>query len=360
MKRSRTGRNHRAVPKITESLLQWYDAHARALPWRMTRGQKPDPYRVWLSEIMLQQTVVKTVIPYFETFVARFPTIDDLARAERDEVLRLWAGLGYYSRARNLHACAQNIVNEHQSRFPKALDALKKLPGIGAYTAGAIASIAFNQKEAAIDGNVERVITRLHAFEQPVSEIKNVIREKVEALIPADRPGDFAQAMMDLGATICIPKAPRCISCPLAKYCAACKAGEPTLYPVKPVKKAKPRRYGAAFLLYRSDGAVLLEDRPDHGLLGGMTGVPTSAWLEAVSHEDVLLQSAPVNARWQKREDVVTHVFTHFQLTLTLYRADASKTTTIKPPYRWSSANGPQGEALPTLFRKVIAQAGTN
>ena len=170
MKRSGTGRNHKTGAKPTERLLDWYDAHQRVLPWRMTRGKQPDPYRVWLSEIMLQQTVVKTVIPYFETFIARFPTIDDLARAERDEILRLWAGLGYYSRARNLHACAQKIVSEHQSRFPKTITDLKKLPGIGAYTAGAIASIAFHQKEAAIDGNVERVITRLYALPQPVSE----------------------------------------------------------------------------------------------------------------------------------------------------------------------------------------------
>jgi len=357
MKRSGTGRNHKTGAKPTERLLDWYDAHQRVLPWRMTRGKQPDPYRVWLSEIMLQQTVVKTVIPYFETFIARFPTIDDLARAERDEVLRLWAGLGYYSRARNLHACAQKIVSEHQSRFPKTITDLKKLPGIGAYTAGAIASIAFHQKEAAIDGNVERVITRLYALPQPVSELKDDIRKKVEALIPDDRPGDFAQAMMDLGATICIPKAPRCSLCPLMKNCSAFKAGDPIRYPVKQAKKAKPHRHGAAFLLRRSDGAVLLEDRPDQGLLGGMTGVPTTAWQERVLDEQTLLQSAPMKARWQKLESVVTHVFTHFHLTLSVYHADAPKSLKIKPPHRWSSANGPEGEALPTIFRKVIAIA---
>lgn len=355
MKRSGTGRNHSATPKQTERLLEWYDAHQRVLPWRMVGGRRPDPYRVWLSEIMLQQTVVKTVIPYFETFVARFPTVDDLARAERDEVLRLWAGLGYYSRARNLHACAQKIVSDHQSRFPKSIEALKKLPGIGAYTAGAIASIAFNEREAAIDGNVERVITRLYALDQAVSEIKDVIREKVEALIPQDRPGDFAQAMMDLGATICIPKAPRCSLCPLSKHCAAFKLGEPTLYPVKQAKKAKPHRYGAAFLLYRADGAVLLEDRPDHGLLGGMTGVPTSAWLEERAEDDMLFHAAPVKARWRKHEKSITHIFTHFHLTLSVYHADAPKTAKIKSAHRWSSANGPEGEALPTVFRKVLA-----
>jgi A/G-specific adenine glycosylase len=357
MKRSDTGRNHKIGAKPTERLLEWYDAYARALPWRMTGGKRADPYRVWLSEIMLQQTVVKTVIPYFETFVARFPTIDDLARAERDEVLRLWAGLGYYSRARNLHACAQKIVSEHQSQFPKSIEALKKLPGIGAYTAGAIASIAFNQKEAAIDGNVERVITRLYALDRPVTELKDVIRKKVEALIPEDRPGDFAQAMMDLGATICIPKAPRCSLCPIMKNCAAFKAGEPTLYPVRQVKKAKPHRYGAAFILKRMDGAVLLEDRPDQGLLGGMTGVPTSPWQELELEEDVILNSAPVKGRWQKLEGVVTHVFTHFHLTLSVYHADAPKTMKIKSSHRWSSSNGPEGEALPTVFRKVIALA---
>jgi len=359
MKPSSTGRNHKTGGKITVRLLDWYDAHQRALPWRMTGGKRADPYRVWLSEIMLQQTVVKTVIPYFESFIKRFPTIDDLARADRDDVLRLWAGLGYYSRARNLHACAQKIVSDHKSHFPKTITDLKKLPGIGAYTAGAIAAIAFNQKEAAIDGNVERVITSLYALSQPVSEIKDDIRKKVEALIPENRPGDFAQAMMDLGATICIPKAPRCSLCPLVKNCAAFKAGESTNYPVKQAKKAKPHRFGAAFLLRRADGAVLLEDRPDQGLLGGMTGVPTSAWQEIVLEEEMLLQSAPVKARWRKLEDIVTHVFTHFHLTLSVYHADAPNTLKIQPTHRWSSANGPEAEALPSVFRKVIALAGS-
>ena len=354
MKRASTRSNLKDGARITPLLLAWYDTNARDLPWRAKGGKRAKPYHVWLSEIMLQQTVVKAVIPYFETFIARFPTIDDLARAERDEVLRLWAGLGYYSRARNLHACAQRVVEEHRGQFPKTIEGLKKLPGIGVYTAGAIAAIAFGKPEAAIDGNVERVMARLYAIDVPVAEAKSFIREKTEALIPEDRPGDFAQALMDLGATICIPKAPRCAQCPLTKQCKAHKANEATLFPVRVAKKAKPQKYGAAFVVRRKDGAMLLVDRPDKGLLGGMTGVPTSEWVETPFDEALLIDSAPVKARWKKHDQQVIHVFTHFSLTLTIYAAEIVHNVALKAPYRWSSANGPEGEALPTLFRKVI------
>lgn len=340
---------------VTPLLLSWYDQNARDLPWRARGRKRAKPYHVWLSEIMLQQTVVKAVIPYFETFIARFPTIEDLARAERDEILRLWAGLGYYSRARNLHACAQRIVEEHNGQFPNTIDALRNLPGIGAYTAGAIAAIAFGKPEAAIDGNVDRVMSRLYTIDVPIAEAKALIRKKTETLIPEDRPGDFAQALMDLGATICIPKAPRCGQCPLAKQCKAHKAGEALLYPVRPIKKPKPKRYGAAFVLRRKDGAMLLVDRPDKGLLGGMTGVPTSEWINTQIDDTLLIESAPVKAQWKKHDQNVVHVFTHFALTLKIYSAQITQSMAVKAPYRWSSANGPEGEALPTLFRKVIA-----
>ena len=252
-------------------LLHWYDRHRRTLPWRAQSGERPDPYRVWLSEIMLQQTTVATVDPRFKTFVERWPDVATLARAKRDDLLAEWAGLGYYARARNLHACARAVMERHGGRFPETEAALLELPGIGAYTAGAIAAIAFGQPAVAVDGNVERVIARYRGIEEPLPGAKDAIRSTALALVPAERPGDFAQAMMDLGATICTPKRPACALCPWNGGCAALAGGLTEELPRKMPKPEKPTRRGAAFWLEDGHGRALLVRRPDRGLLGGMT-----------------------------------------------------------------------------------------
>jgi len=336
---------------LDKKLLDWYDRNRRVLPWRSPPGEQADPYRVWLSEIMLQQTGVKTVIPYFEAFTTRFPTVEDMARAERDEVLRLWAGLGYYSRARNLHACAIEVVERHDGRFPDSVEALLKLPGIGAYTAGAIASIAFGRRVVAVDGNVERVLSRVYEVEEALPKARPLITRLAEDLVP-ERAGDFAQSLMDLGATICTPKNPACGLCPWSKECGARKAGTMLDYPKKLAKKAKRMRYGAAFVVRRTDGAVLIGTRPEKGMLGGMVEVPNSDWtMEPVAELAPL--APPLQAEWRHCGSV-DHVFTHFPLRLEVYVADVGMKVKAPEPYRWSSPNGPEGEALPTLFRKVL------
>ncbi len=269
-----------APEDFQSALLTWYDAARRELPWRANPGAAPDPYRVWLSEVMLQQTTVKAVIPYFEAFVSRWPTVQALAAAPRDEVLAAWAGLGYYSRARNLHACAQAVA---EGGFPAEEAALRSLPGIGAYTAGAIAAIAFDLPAAAVDGNAERVIARLSALAEPLPSAKPRLRALAASLVPNRRPGDYAQALMDLGATVCTPRTPSCQACPVGSYCAACAEGEPERYPVKPRKTARPTRHGDAFVVVSGrTGAthILLRRRPDKGLLGGMMEVPCTEWVE--------------------------------------------------------------------------------
>jgi A/G-specific adenine glycosylase len=269
---------HFAPEAFQRALLAWYDGARRDLPWRAKPGAKPDPYKVWLSEIMLQQTTVKAVIPYFENFMARWPAAADLAAASRDEVLAAWAGLGYYSRARNLYACAQAVA---RSGFPGEEAALRALPGIGAYTAAAIAAIAFDEPAAVVDGNVERVIARLFTLETPLPKAKPAIREFAVLLTPAKRPGDYAQAMMDLGATICTPRSPSCLLCPATDFCRAPARGDAERFPLKQAKAAKPTRRGDAFVIVRQDGGgpqILLRRRKDAGLLGGMMEVPCSEW----------------------------------------------------------------------------------
>jgi A/G-specific adenine glycosylase len=334
--------------KFDKALLDWYDRNRRVLPWRAQPGELADPYRVWLSEIMLQQTGVKTVIPYFEAFTTRFPSVETMAHAERDEVLRLWAGLGYYSRARNLHACAVEVVERHGGRFPNSVDALLQLPGIGDYTAGAIAAIAYGKKVVAVDGNVERVISRLYEVEEAMPKARPTIKRLTQAMVP-ERAGDFAQSLMDLGATICTPKNPACGLCPWREACGARKAGTMLDYPKKLAKKAKRMRYGAAFVVQRADGAVLIGTRPEKGLLGGMVEVPNSDW----TLEPVTAFKPPLPASWQKR-GTVDHVFTHFPLRLDVYGAEVGLEVKAPAPYRWSSPNGPEGEAIPILFRKVL------
>jgi A/G-specific adenine glycosylase len=341
-------------------LLAWYDRHRRRLPWRALPGEVPDPYRVWLSEIMLQQTTVKTVAPYFMRFVARWPDVQALAAAPLDDVLRLWAGLGYYARARNLHACAQTVVARHGGRFPVSEAELAALPGIGSYTAAAIAAIAFDARTAAVDGNVERVIARLLALEQELPAAKAEIRRRAEVLIPSERAGDFAQALMDLGATICTPKKPACVLCPWTADCAARRRGDPETFPRKAPKVEGRLRRGAAFVVIRADGFVLLRSRPPKGLLGGMTEVPTSEWTHDFAEDDALAAAPPlprVRPRWRRTPGVVTHVFTHFPLELIVLSAEVPASTHAPAGMRWVAMPELAGEALPNVMRKVLAHA---
>ncbi|TAJ94769.1 MAG: A/G-specific adenine glycosylase [Reyranella sp.] len=342
-----------------DRLLAWYDRHRRTLPWRAAPGERTPPYRVWLSEIMLQQTTVATVGEYFRRFVERWPTVEALAEAPLDEVLSAWAGLGYYARARNLHACAQAVANDHGGRFPEDEAGLLALPGIGRYTAAAIQAIAFDQPASAVDGNVERVIVRLYAIETPLPDAKPDIQVRAARLVPQQRAGDYAQAMMDLGATICSPRNPRCVICPLMQGCKGRKQGIAEELPRRAPKAGKPTRRGLAFVLLRKDGAVLLRKRPAKGLLGGMDEVPSSAWREGPFVEASALTEAPVPARWTVMNGLVRHTFTHFHLELTVARAIATtgRLAALAPGTSWSALDKLDERALPTVMRKVIEHA---
>ena len=337
---------------ISELLLPWYDVHARDLPWRVPPGssQRADPYHVWLSEIMLQQTTVAAVKPYFERFLTRWPRIKDLAAADEADVMRLWAGLGYYARARNLHACAKAVAATG-GRFPQTQAALRELPGIGDYTSAAIAAIAFGERAAVVDGNVERVVTRLTADDTPLPKAKANVRLFMEVETPSERPGDFAQAMMDLGATVCTPKSPSCLLCPLNGHCEAKKEGRATDFPVKAPKKAKPVRRGAAFVAYRGD-EVWLTRRPPSGLLGGMTQVPTTDW-SARQDGARGADAAPFKGDW-RHAGQAEHGFTHFGIVLDVFRAEVAAAS---GEGWWCKRAQLAHEALPTLFRKVVATA---
>ncbi|NJM31314.1 MAG: A/G-specific adenine glycosylase [Rhizobiales bacterium] len=303
---------------LAAGLLRWYGRHARSLPWRAPGSRRPNPYHVWLSEIMLQQTTVAAVIPYFQKFTARWPGIGDLAAASLDDVLAAWAGLGYYARARNLHACAKTIAGKFGGQFPENEDGLLALPGIGPYTAAAIAAIAFGRSAAAVDGNVERVISRLDAIETPLSQAKSAITSRVLDLVPAMRPGDFAQALMDLGATVCTPRTPRCELCPWTLACKAKARGMAEILPRKAAKKKAPVRFGHVFWLERSDGTVLLRRRPEIGLLGGMLEFPGSEWMEGARRSPN--GSAPADISWKRIPGSVQHTFTHFKLELIVHQ----------------------------------------
>ena len=337
-------------------LLTWYDRHRRALPWRARPGEVPDPYRVWLSEIMLQQTNVTAVRPYFTAFLERFPTLERLAGAPVEAVMQAWAGLGYYSRARNLHACAQVLAALHGGRFPETEAELRKLPGIGAYTAAAIAAIAFNRPAAAVDGNVERVVSRLFLVEEPLPAAKAAIKALTESLVPTDRPGDFAQALMDLGATLCTPRRPACALCPWREPCGARAAGLQESFPRKPAKTEGALRRGAAFVAIRADAAILLRTRPAKGLLGGMTEPPTSAWA-ADYDPDGAVADAPVPAEWRQLTGIVRHTFTHFPLELTVFAGAAAMETAAPAGMRWTPRAALAEEALPNVMKKVLAHA---
>jgi A/G-specific adenine glycosylase len=341
-------------------LLDWYDRHRRRLPWRPLPGEPADPYRVWLSEIMLQQTGVKTVAPYFEKFVGRWPDVDALGRASLDDVLRMWAGLGYYSRARNLHACAVAVRRDHGGAFPDTEQGLRSLPGIGPYTAAAIAAIAFGRRTMPVDGNIERVVSRLFAVEAPLPRAKPRIRELAAALLDTgeftSRAGDSAQALMDLGSSICTPKRPACALCPLCEGCVSQRRGDQETYPRKAPKKPGELRRGAAFVITRGN-ELLVRSRRDKGLLGGMTEVPGSTWL-AAQPDAAALQQAPMPRRvlrWQRKVGIVTHVFTHFPLELVVYTATVAPRTAAPRGMRWVRLSTVMEEALPNVMRKVIA-----
>jgi len=343
-----------------DALVAWYDRHRRLLPWRAAPGETPDPYRVWLSEIMLQQTTVKTVAPYFARFIARWPTVEALAAASLDDVLRLWAGLGYYARARNLHACARAVAEKHGGRFPPSEEGLMELPGIGPYTAAAIAAIAFEARTVAVDGNVERVIARLYAIETALPAAKPEIWARARELAPARRNGDFVQALMDLGATICTPRKPACALCPWTHACAARRRGDPETFPVKAPKREGQLRRGAAFVALRADGLILVRSRPPNGLLGGMTEVPTTGWSHDFAAANALA-AAPrfgrARARWRRIPGAVTHVFTHFPLELVVYTAEVPADAAAPEGARWVALADVAGEALPNVMRKVVAHA---
>ena len=339
---------------LAGQLLAWYDSHARVLPWRSKPGQYADPYHVWLSEIMLQQTTVAAVKDYYLKFLKLWPHVSDLAAASQDDVLRAWAGLGYYARARNLHACAKEIMSSWGGNFPSTQAELQLLPGVGPYTSAAIASIAFDGRHAAVDGNVERVLSRLYAIETPLPLSKPMIREKAQALVPMQRAGDFAQALMDLGATICTPRTANCSICPWEIHCAARKLGIAESLPRKTPKQKIPTRKGIAFWV-EHDGHVLLRRRPQKGLLGGMMEIPSTPWSAKLPNEI----EPPVKASWKKLNAHVDHTFTHFHLELSVWKTVAKTAKLPDGDYVWVHSRDLGAEALPSLMRKVVALAAS-
>jgi A/G-specific adenine glycosylase len=341
--------------EMSRALLAWYDRHRRSLPWRAKAGETADPYHVWLSEIMLQQTTVPAVKPYYETFLRRWPAVANLAAADIHDVMAAWAGLGYYARARNLHKCAAIVTEWHGGRFPGDEEALRELPGIGRYTAAAIAAIAFDRPATIVDGNVERVISRLHRIETPLPKAKEEIWELAEQLTPAERPGDYAQAIMDLGATICTPQKPACALCPWQAGCAAFKAGDQETYPRKAPKAERPQRFGAAFWILNDKGEVALRRRPPSGLLGGMLEVPGTDWGDKTLGEAAALRKAPLSAEWRWCDGIVRHVFTHFALELRV----ASTSVRGRPlkDAEWVPVERLGAVALPSVMRKVAKLA---
>jgi A/G-specific adenine glycosylase len=355
----RLPRRKKASAPEAADLLAWYDRHRRVLPWRARRGEARDPYRVWLSEIMLQQTTVKTVAPYYARFLARWPTVEALSEASLDDVLRAWAGLGYYARARNLHACAKEVVERHGGAFPRDVAALRALPGIGDYTAAAVAAIAFDAPSVPVDGNVERVVARLFAIEEQLPAAKAEIKRLAASLLPARGAGDFAQALMDLGATICSPKRPACALCPWNEPCAAFARGEQETFPRKPPKREGKLRIGAAYVALRADGRVLLRQRPEKGLLGAMTEVPGSTWAHNFDVKAALRFAPRLGAKtkWRKLPGVVRHVFTHFPLELVVFTAPVARATLAPKGTRWVKLADLPGEALPNVMRKVLSHA---
>lgn len=334
------------VHAFRAALLAWYDAGARALPWRTgpaerAAGARPDPYRVWLSEVMLQQTTTPHAAPYFLRFTERWPTVEALAAADDGALMGAWAGLGYYARARNLLRCARAVAGEHGGVFPDSYDRLRALPGLGDYTAAAVAAIAFDRPATVVDGNVERVVSRVFAVETPLPKAKPELKRRAAELAEEIRPGDWAQATMDLGATVCRPKAPMCGRCPVAVFCGARAGGAPETYPRKTARAERPRRYGVAYVVTRGDETALVR-RPDTGLLGGMLGLPTTEWRDAPWSLDEAVAAAPAAADWRE-VGWVEHVFTHFALTLLVLRSE------VELEAEWTRDLG----LLPSVFLKA-------
>ncbi len=341
--------------EIARSVLSWWDRRRRVLPWRAAPGETPDPYRVWLSEVLLQQTTAAAAAPYFEKFVARWPRVEALAAASLDEIMSAFAGLGYYRRARNLHACAQEVARRG-GRFPRDEAQLRALPGVGAYTAAAIAAIAFRAKAAPVDGNVARIMARLHAIEAPLAQARPAIGRAAAALTPAGRPGDFAQALMDIGATICRPRRPDCPACPLGEACAAAQTGEPEAYPRRADARPRPTRLGAAFFARREDGAILARRRPPEGLLGATLELPGGPW-EAAARAAVGPDQAPFAASWRRLPGEVEQAFTHFTLRLTLYAAEVGPSPPAAAGEIWIDPDRAASAGFSSLMLKAVAHA---
>jgi A/G-specific adenine glycosylase len=341
--------------EIAPLVLAWWDVHRRVLPWRGKAGERRDPYRVWLAEILLQQTSATAATPYFLKFVARWPTVEALAAASLDEVIAAFAGLGYYSRARNLHACAQ-IVARRDGRFPLGEAELRALPGVGAYTAPAVAAIAYGAKTAPVDGNVARILARLCALEAPIARARRRIGEAAAALTPTQRPGDFAEALMDLGALICRPRRPDCPACPLLGVCAAAATGAPEAYPRRAAAKRKPARVGAAFFAWRADGAILARRRPLEGLLGGTLELPGGPW-QAAEGADASAAQPPFPAPWRRLPGEVEQAFTHFTLRLTLYAAEVGSSPPGAQGLIWIEPAAAEGAGFSSLMLKAVAHA---
>lgn len=344
-----------AGKRAAAALLAWYDRNARDLPWRARPGAAPDPYRVWLSEVMLQQTTVKAATPYFQAFLERRPDVESLAKASLDDVLAAWSGLGYYTRARNMHRAAQIVVDDYGGHFPQAAADLRKLPGIGAYISAAIAAIAFGQPVAALDANGERVIARLFAVKTPLPEARGRLRELAQRMLPRTRAGDFAQALMDLGSAICTPRRPACATCPLSKHCRGRALGIAERLPRKAPHAPRPLKRGAAFVALDGEGAVYLERRPANGLLGAMLQPPLGEWKAGFPRPATDRKQAPFRGRWNRRAGRVRHGFTHFELEMEVYVASFDK----RPRGRgeWYAPADLDEAPLPTVMRKVIAHA---
>ena len=336
-----------ADPKIAGDLLAHYDVHARTLPWRAQPGANAtDPYRVWLSEVMLQQTTVAAVRPYFQAFTRRWPSVESLAAASDADVMAAWAGLGYYARARNLLACARAVASGHGGVFPDTEEGLRALPGVGVYTAAAVAAIAFGRRAVVVDANVERVVARLFAIATPMPAARVAIRAATETITPDARAGDFAQAMMDLGATICTVRNPACGICPLRLDCAAVRTADPAAFPVKAPKKVRPQRLGHGWWIER-DGKLWLIRRPDKGLLGGMRALPSSDWSAAPD------DAPPLFAEWTTVSQPVSHIFTHFALALTVHHAHLKGAADPAGEGEWWPIDRLDDAGLPTLFRRA-------
>jgi A/G-specific adenine glycosylase len=342
-----------------KDLLTWYDRHRRRLPWRALPGRASDPYAVWLSEIMLQQTTVTAVKPYYENFLNRWPTVKDLAAAPVADVMAAWAGLGYYARARNLHKCAGVVAADYGGVFPDTEDGLRALPGIGPYTAAAIAAIAFGRHAVVVDGNVERVMARLFAVTDPLPHSKAQLKDLAAKLTPEKRAGDYAQGVMDLGATVCTPKSPSCVICPWTAVCMARKQGIAETLPRKVKKADSPLRHGVAYWMVRADGCVALRRRPPKGLLGGMTEVPGSDWRAKKWTADDAAKAAPINAKWKPLPGLVLHTFTHFRLEVTVWAADLTKAqaANLGDDIIWTPLERIGQAGLPSVMAKMAKHA---